>query len=104
MPTVKFQPSPYREAAMQDLREGMTPKECAAKYHVSERTAWRWLKETKEGPRQVTLQAIKPARSKPVRIHIELGSADFAKLLAFLRHREEQKAALENAREVSNGK
>jgi len=84
MPTVKFQPSPYREAAMQDLREGMTPKECAAKYHVSERTAWRWLKEVREGPRPAALPQIKKETNRAVKITLEMGSKDLFKLLVML--------------------
>jgi len=89
MPTTKFQPSPNREAAKQALREGMTPKECALKFPITERTAWRYLKEVREGPAKP--HEIKEGRSKPVRITLEMGSKDFAKLLALLGHQKDNR-------------
>jgi len=79
-----FKPSVFREEAIQALREGMTPVECAAKFHVSERTAWRWLKEMREGPRPTALPQIKKEANRAVRITVEMGSRDLFKLLAIL--------------------
>jgi len=85
MPVKIFQPSPYKEAAMRALREGMSPEECSIKFHVSERTAWRYLKETREGPRPTALPQIKKETTRAVRITLEMGSRDLFKLLETLK-------------------
>lgn len=44
-PTAKFQPSKYKDQAIRDLESGMSPKEVAAKYGISIRTAFRYQGE-----------------------------------------------------------
>ena len=84
MNNTQFQPHPNKKATMQALREGMTPVECAAKFHVSERTAWRWLKEVREGPHPAALPQIKKETNRAVKITLEMGSKDLFKLLVML--------------------
>lgn len=84
MPTVKFPPHPNQKAGKQALREGMTPEECAVKFDVSERTAYRWLKDVREEMRREALPSIQPARASPIRITVELEFKDTQELLEIL--------------------
>lgn len=79
----RFQPSPNKAAAVEALRKGIRPEECAVKFDISTRTASRYLKQIKEG-QFIKPPRVKEARDEPVRITIEMGSKDFAKLLALL--------------------
>lgn len=56
MPSQHFAPAPYKEPAKADLRGGMSFQDVAAKYHLSERSTRRYLKEVEEeqsGKKQV---------------------------------------------------
>ncbi len=48
MPPRIFQPNQCREEAKQLLREGVSPEECATRFSIGERTAYRYLKEVQD--------------------------------------------------------
>ncbi len=81
----RFQPGANLDEVIAALRGGMSPKECAAKFGISIRTAFRYLKEIRElSPIAPATQAI-PTMSMPVKISLEMSSSDFSKLLQTIR-------------------
>lgn len=48
MPSQRFAPAPYKEPAKADIRGGMPIEDVAKKYNLSERTAFRYLKEIED--------------------------------------------------------
>lgn len=48
MPPKIFQPSQHKGEIKQLLRDGVTPEECAVRFPISERTAYRYLAEVKK--------------------------------------------------------
>jgi len=48
-------PSPHRDEAMQALRLGMSIKDCAKRFEISEKTARRYLKKINELPKNPQL-------------------------------------------------
>lgn len=94
-----FRPSPNREAAMQALREGMSPGVCAIKYSISVRTAWRYLNQIKPKAGKAEPRQPKETRDAPVKITLEMGSEEFTKLLDMLMHHFEN----DNLRHLTRG-
>jgi len=80
-----FQPSLHKEEAKQDLRGGMTPEECAVKFNISERTAYRYLKEIQEGPHQAKPGPTMYARRAPIKITMEMELKDALEFLEVIR-------------------
>lgn len=84
MPGTKFQPASCKQEVMRALREGMSPEECATKFPITERTAFRYLREIQDEKLSGNSQP-RATSTKPIKVTIEAEFQDAFALLEAVR-------------------
>jgi hypothetical protein len=62
----QFSPNPHKEEALQALREGVSIEEVVRRWGISDKTARRYQKEAKEGPKPPKPQSTKVGGITPL--------------------------------------
>ena len=62
----QFTSNPQKEEALQALKEGVPIEEVVRRFGVSNKTARRWQKEAKEGPKPLKTQSTKAGGTTPL--------------------------------------